>query len=147
MIFVARLRRSALSAKAPYQLNSSDKSCTMKFVSLRRGGRGRSMHNSPIHSAIVEVLLCYSRDKVSQVFSNIMAGKVAYFLAFFAIFPVFISCQRDVIRDVKYPLPYYNEVSICSCDLTAHKCDTNCCCDQVLILFYYLAFFLKVFIY
>ena len=34
-------------------------------------------------------------------------------------------------NDIKYPLPYYNEISPCGCDLTENKCDTKCCCDQV----------------
>ena len=34
-------------------------------------------------------------------------------------------------RTSKYPLPYYNDVAPCPCDLTENKCDSLCCCDQV----------------
>ena len=46
----------------------------------------------------------------------------------------FLSKVRaeDSNRAVKYPLPYYNQISPCGCDLTENKCDSKCCCDQVL---------------
>ena len=53
-------------------------------------------------------------------------------LRIYLIFLHLIFIKADVFeRVVKYPLPFYNEIAPCPCDLTFNKCDTQCCCDQV----------------
>lgn len=52
-------------------------------------------------------------------------------LRIYLIFFHLILANAEVFeRVVKYPLPFYNEIAPCPCDLTENKCDTQCCCDQ-----------------
>lgn len=43
-----------------------------------------------------------------------------------------LKTQSKVFEpSVKFPLPFYNEIAPCPCDLTENHCDFQCCCDQV----------------
>ena len=52
------------------------------------------------------------------------------FLIIFVFYFVKVN-SADVQNSEIFPLPYFNNVSPCPCDLTEEKCDTKCCCDQV----------------
>ena len=78
-------------------------------------------------------LSCFEKKLLMQnTFLNGMKSIICYYCLFFVANVDGLS-HKGVLPPI-YPYPQFSEVSPCSCDLTAQKCDVYCCCDKVNIM-------------